>query len=416
MKRLLASLEALGSVRFRRYWLGMLCYAGAVRLIMLGQAWLVFQLSRSALDLGLLGAAMAIPAVLITWVGGTLADRIDKRRLLIATSIITTVLLLVQAVLDLTGVVAVWQVIVIAVLLGLVGGLEWPAMQAIVPSLVERRQMMSGIALNAVVWQGTRMVVPALGGMVIALWGTAAVFLLAGAGALSMLLVLTTLDVQARAVTDTRSAGHFVEVAVFIIKERLFAVLIPLAWAAAFFISAFLYLMPVYADLLGVGEAGYGALMSASGVGSVVGTFLVGGFQTARRLGWIMMISLFLAAVCLLGFSLITGFAQALPKPFHLGLVCVSATTMFVSIFMVSAMTVLQLRVPEALRGRVMGIHGIAFNLMPLGALFIGAMASLVGAAGALSVCALIVLGASATVLGSQREVRALDGRARSAS
>ena len=416
MKRLLASLEALGRVRFRRYWLGMLAYAGAVRLVMLGQGWLVFELSRSALDLGLLGAAMAIPAVLVTWIGGTLADRIDKRGLLIATSIVTTVLLLIQALLDLTGVVAVWQVIVIAVLLGLVGGLEWPAMQAIVPSLVDRRQMMSGIALNAVVWQGTRMVVPALGGMVIALWGTAAVFLLAGAGALSMLLVLMTLDVKARVVSDTRTVGYFAEVAAFIIKERLFAVLIPLAWTAAFFISAFLYLMPVFADLLGVGEVGFGALMSASGVGSVAGTFLVGGFQTSRRLGWIMMISLFLAAICLLGFSLITGFAEVLPKPFYLGLVCVSATTMFVSIFMVTSMTILQLRVPEALRGRVMGIHGIAFNLMPLGALFIGVMASVVGAAGALSVCALIVLGASTAVLGSQREVRTLDGRASSAS
>ena len=96
---------------------------------MIGQGWLVFELSRSPLDLGLLGAAMAVPAILVTWTGGALADRVDRRRLLMIASMATTVLLVLQAVLDLSGAVAVWQVLTIAVLLGLIGGLEWPAMQ-----------------------------------------------------------------------------------------------------------------------------------------------------------------------------------------------------------------------------------------------------------------------------------------------
>ena len=164
-----APLRALGHTQFRRYWLGSLAYASAVRLVMLGQGWLVFELSRSPIDLGLLGAAMALPAILVTWVGGALADRLDKRKLLMVTSSVTTGLLMLQATLDLTGVVVVWQVISIAAILGLVGGLEWPAMQAIFPSLIKRDHMMSAVALNAIVWQGTRMVIPAFGGLVIAL-------------------------------------------------------------------------------------------------------------------------------------------------------------------------------------------------------------------------------------------------------
>ena len=412
MERLRAPLRALVHAQFRRYWLGSVAYASAVRLVMLGQGWLVFELSRSALDLGLLGAAMALPAVLVTWTGGALADRLDKRKLLMTTAVITTGLLMVQAVLDLSGVVAVWQVITIAVLLGLVGGLEWPAMQAIVPSLVERHHLMSAVSLNAIVWQGTRMVVPALGGVAIAIWDTTVVFVAAGAGSLYMLAALARLEIGSIVKTRHPVGNDFAEVVRFILREKLFAVLIPLAWTVAFFISSFLHLMPVFADLLGTGGGGFGALMSASGVGSVLGTLLVGGFQSARRLGWMMLTSMFLSGLCLSAFSLITGFAELTPGAFPASLLCVALVSMFASVFMVTSMTVLQLHVPEALRGRVMGIHGIAFNLMPLGALFTGAIAAFIGAAAAVAVGAFIVMLASVGVLMSQREVRELDGRA----
>ena len=411
MKRRITALQALRSVRYRRYWLGSVAYASAVRLVMIGQGWLVFELSRSPLDLGLLGAAMAIPAILVTWIGGALADRVDRRKLLMAASVVTMTLLVLQAALDLSGVVTVWQVLAIAVLLGLIGGLEWPAMQALVPSLVAREHLMSAVALNAIVWQGTRMVIPALGGIAIALWDTGVLFLAALAGPTSMLAVLSRLDVGAGARSRSATAGAFAEALRFILDHRLFAVLIPLSWAAGFFGSSFIQLMPVFADLLGAGGVGFGALMSASGVGSVLGSLIVGSLNAARRLGWIMLGSLVAAGIGLFGFALTAGFANILPNAFHAGLLCVSLTSLFTSIFMVTAITALQLRCPGSLRGRVMGLQGVAFNLMFLGALFTGALASLMGAAAALAIGACIVMSASAAVLATQREVRALDGR-----
>ena len=406
-----AALRALRGVRFRRYWFGLLAYAGAVRLVMIAQGWLVFELSRSPLDLGLLGAAMAIPAILLTWTGGALADRVDRRKLLMATSVVTMALLVLQAVLDLSGVVTVWQVLAIAVLLGLVGGLEWPAMQALIPSLVAREHLMSAVAMNAIVWQGTRMVIPALGGIAIALWDTGVLFLAAVAGPASMLAVLFFLDIDAVRRSRGPAGGAFAEVLRFILRHRLFAVLIPLSWASGFFGSSYLQLMPVFADLLGAGGAGFGALMSASGAGSVLGSLFVGSLNVARRLGWIMLGSLVAAGSGIFGFALIAGFANILPNAFHAGVICVALTNLFISIFMVTSMTALQLRCPDSLRGRVMGLHGVAFNLMILGALFTGALASFIGAPASLAVAALIVASAAAAVLVAQPEVRGLDGR-----
>ena len=405
------ALQALRSVRYRRFWLGSLAYAGAVRLVMIGQGWLVFELSRSPLDLGLLGAAMAVPAILLTWTGGALADRVDRRKLLMAASVATMTLLVLQAALDLSGVVTVWQVLAIAVLLGLIGGLEWPAMQALMPSLVAREHLMSAVALNAIVWQGTRMVIPALGGIVIALWDTGVLFLAAVAGPASMLAVLCVLDAGAVPRARGPAGGAFAEALRFILRHRLFAVLIPLSWAAGFFGSSYLQLMPVFADLLGAGGAGFGALMSASGVGSVLGSLIVGSLSAARRPGWLMLGSLIAAGTGLFGFALIAGFADLLPNAFHAGMLCVALTNLFISLFMVTAMSALQLRCPDGLRGRVMGLYGIAFNLMILGALFIGALASFIGAAAGLALTALVVILAAAAVLATQPEVRGLDGR-----
>ena len=411
MKSPFAVLLAPGSARYRRFWFGSLAYAGAVRLVMIGQGWLVFELSRSPLDLGLLGAAMAIPAILLTWTGGALADRVNRRKLVMLASVATMSLLVVQAALDLSGVVTVWQVLVIAGLLGLVGGLEWPAMQALIPSLVAREHLMSAVALNAIVWQSTRMVIPALGGIAIAQWGTGALFLVAVAGPASMLAVLFFLGTGTGTPVRSATRGAFAEAMRFVLDHRLFAVLIPLSWAAGFFVSSFLQLMPVFADLLGAGGAGFGALMSASGVGSVTGSVIVGSLNTSRRLGWIMLGSLLAGCTSLLGFALVTGFADTLPNAFYAGILFVSMTGLFLSVFMVTAMTALQLRVPDSLRGRVMGLHGAAFNLMVLGALFTGALATLIGAAAAVAVGVFIVMAASASVLVTQREVRGLDGR-----
>lgn len=404
-------LGALHSPLYRRYWLGSLASIGATQLLILGQGWLVFELSGSPLQLGLLGAAGAVPQILVTLFGGVVADGLDKRRVLMVTSLVIASLLMLLAALDFTRVVEVWHVIAIAASIGLISGFDWPARQAFFPSLIARKHMMSAVALNSVLWQGTRMIVPAFGGIVIAVFGTAVVFLAASLGFLTMFLVLTTLPVQHRVTTRGNSLQRFVEGFRYIASTRIFAVLIPLTFIATFFGVSYIQLMPAFAAILDVGERGFGFLVSASGVGSVSGTALVVGFQHSRRLGWIMLGSSICSALALLGFSAATGLTENLSHAYVYAIVCVMLAGMFNSMYLISSMTVLQMRVPDDLRGRVMGIHGITFSLIPLGALFGGSVASALTPPIAVLVGASILLLSVLSVAVTQREIRSLDGR-----
>jgi MFS family permease len=404
------NLGALHSPLYRRYWLGSLASIGATQLLILGKGWLVFELSGSPLMLGLLGAAGAIPQILVTLFGGVLADRLDKRKVLMVTSLVISSLLLLLAVLDFTGVVAVWHVIGIAALIGFTSGFDWPTRQAFFPNLIDRKHMMSAVALNSILWQGTRMIVPAIGGIVIALSSTAMVFFAAAVGFFAMFLVLRSIHVTHEVPERGRSLHQFVEGLRFIASSKLFSILIPLTWMVTFFGVSYIQLMPAFAEVLNVDERGFGFLLSASGVGSVTGTMLIVFLQRARRLGWIVLSGCMLSALTLLGFSAVTAYADQIRNAYAIAIFFVFLVSMFNSTYLISSMTVLQMRVPDELRGRVMGIHGITFSLIPLGALFSGTLASVFTAPIAVAVGASIVLLAVLSVTAMQREIRSLKG------
>ena len=403
-------LGALHSPLYRRYWLGSLASIGATQLLVLGMGWLVFELSGSTLKLGLLGAAGAIPQILVTLFGGVLADRLDKRKVLMVTSLVISSLLLILAVLDFTGVVKVWHVIVIAALIGLTSGFDWPARQALFPSLIDRKHMMSAVVLNSVLWQGTRMIVPAIGGIVIAVSSTAVVFMAAAIGFFTMFLVMASLDVVHRVTPRGNSLHQFVEGLRFIGSSKLFAILIPLTWIVTFFGVSYIQLMPAFAEILGVGERGFGFLISASGVGSVTGTILIVLVQNTCRLGWLILGGSLCSTLALFSFSFVTGYAETIQNAYTIAICFVFLMSMFNSMYLISSMTVLQLRVPDALRGRVMGIHGITFSLIPLGALFGGSVASAFTPPIAVAVGASIVMLAVLSVATTQSEIRNLKG------
>ena len=403
-------LGALHSPLYRRYWLGSMASVGATQLLILGKGWLVFELSGSPLKLGLLGAAGAIPQILVTLFGGVLADQLDKRKVLMVTSLVVASLLLLLGVLDTSGVVKVWHVILIAVLIGFTSGFDWPARQAFFPSLIDRKHMMSAVALNSVLWQGTRMIVPAIGGIVIALTSTAIVFFASAVGYVVMFLVLASLRVEHRAAARGNSLHQFVEGLRFIGSSKVFAVLIPLTWIGTFFGVSYLQLMPAFAEILSVGERGFGFLLSASGVGAVSGTLLIVMVQGTHRLGWLILGSACCATLALFGFGAVTGHADTMGHAYTAAIGCVFLMSMFNSMYLISTMTVLQMRVPDALRGRVMGIHGITFSLIPLGALFGGSVATAYTPPIAVAVGASIVMVAVLSVTATQREVRGIKG------
>ena len=207
--RLRAMLDDVGALRnplYRRFWFGSLGAVAGTQFVILATGWLVVDgLGGSPLDLGYVGAATAVPTIAVNLFGGVLADRMDRRMLLIVTSIISALLIGVLAVLDATGSVAIWHVVAISAALGLVYGVDWPVRNAFFPQLIDEEHMISAVALNSVVWQGTRIVSPAIAGIAIAVFGTAFVFAAATIGFVVMLVVLLALHVE-RAVTRQRRA------------------------------------------------------------------------------------------------------------------------------------------------------------------------------------------------------------------
>ena len=384
--------DALASAPYRRFWLGSIASVGSTQLCFIAMAWLVFELSNSPLDLGLLGAATAVPNILATLIGGLVADRVNRRTILILTTGISTVLMLLLAALDATGLVRVWHVLLISGLLGLVQGFDFPARSSIFPSLIEPKQMLSAVALNSILWQGSRMIFPAIGGILIALTDTSLIFVLCGLGFITMLMVLCWLEVVQVIQAKTNPWNEFKEGLRFVLHNRLFLTLILLTWISMFFGTSYIQIMPIFADILQSGERGYGLLISATGVGSVAGNLFISRFQQSRRLGLMMLSCAALAPFSLIGFSLVAGTLANVAGAFWLASLFAVMTAAFSSVFLVSSMTVLQLKVPDKLRGRVMGIHSITWSMIALGGLIAGALASKFSAPVAVVIGAVIVL------------------------
>lgn len=406
---LFSRLGALDSPQYRRFWVGSLAAVGGTQLVNLGMGWLVFQLTDSPFNLGIVGAATAIPTIIINLFGGVMADRLDRRLLLVGTSLVAAALLAVLAVLDATGVVRVWHVVAIAVGLGLVYGLDWPTRNAFFPALISRDQLRSAVALNSVLWQGTRVVAPFFGGLAIAALGTEFVFVASAVGFLLMCSVLLSLRAPAAGARAARNVGRELSEGIrYIAANRIFAVLIPLTFANMFFGLEYIQLMPAFAGSFFPEDAdaasrALGTLFASAGVGAVLGTFASTKMQGMSRLGWSMLGSQLLLVGAVWAFAASPSYTVAIPMAFLVGL--------FSSVFLINSMTVLQMRVVDRLRGRVMGIHGITFSLIPLGGLFGGAIAEVVGVQAAVSISAGILASIVVLVALTQREVRNLDGR-----
>ena len=410
-----ARFGALRHAPYRRYWLGSAASVGGFQLLIMGQGWLVYELSGSPLQLGYLGAASSIPTIAAALVGGVIADRVDRRGMLIATSSIIAGLLALLAVLDGSGVVAVWHVLAIAAAIALIAGLDFPSQQAFFPSLIEREHMMSAVSLNSMLWQGSRMILPALGGVVIAVSDTWVVFAVGALGFVTMSRVMASFAPTPAAdvpLATGHSGRQFVDGIRFIASHRLFRVLILLTYATTFFGMSYVQLMPAFARLLGAGEAGYGLLLSAMGVGAITGNLLVAPLQRSPRLGRLLMAAPMAGAAAIVAFTLCVALLPGATIGYVLALGCAMLVAMCMSMYFVSSMTLLQLAVPDALRGRVMGIYTICFSLVPLGGLLGGVVAAATSPPFAAALNAGVLVVVVALVAVTEPSIRRLDGGA----
>ena len=371
-----AGLIALESRDFRLLWSGALVSNMGSWLQAVAQGWLILQITNSDFLLGMVNAVGNVPVMTLSLFGGVMADRLDRRILLMVAQSALMVLTLIMALLTAINAINTAWLLVLVLLIGIASALSSPAWQSFVSDLVPKSSLMNAIALNSAQFNVARVIGPALAGGLIALLGIAGCFTLNG---LSFLAVVGALALMRRP-TVVRAA---VSVAIwrsladglrFAADQAETRAILLLATVHTVFGMPFLMLMPVFAKDVYHGSAGdLGVLLAAMGAGAVVGALLTARLGTVPRKGPIILGTEVAFALSLVAFAVIP---ERIPA-----LVALAVVGFWMVSFFAVANTALQVLCGEEMRGRVMALWTIAsWGVSPVGSLWAGALASRIGA------------------------------------
>jgi predicted MFS family arabinose efflux permease len=367
------------------------------------QAWLVLSLTNSPLRLGLVGSLNFTPVLLFAIVGGAVADRLPKRRLLVVTQSVLACQTLTLALLVATGRVRYWHICVLAVVWGIANTIDLPARQSFVVELVGRSDVTNAIALNSAAFNLARIAGPAVGGLLIARAGVAPAYFINGFAFL--VVIATLLLVRARGRPLARAGPTTIGQEIGDgLRYALRTPRIVLVLAVLFVISLTVFNFSIYVPLfarnvLGRGPEGFGLLMASVGVGAIGGALTLGALRApSLRL---LFVTAFLSAAGLLAMSAIDRFVLAAVTLGALG---------WVSVIVVTGCNVaLQLAAPDALRGRIMSLHTFIYGgVFPFGAFAVGSISERWGVPVAYRVAGVFALAGLGVVLAWWR-LRAAD-------
>ena len=372
---------------FRIYWLGMFISLVGTWVQTVAQSWLIFQLTNSAFLLGLVGFLGSIPIFIFSLFGGVLADRVNKRNILIFTQSAFMFLAFLLAVLTQFKFITPKQIMIIALFNGVIMAFDAPARQSIVVELVGREHLFNAITLNSVAFNSSRIIGPAIAGVLISIIGMSGCFYLNGISFLAVIIALFYIKFGKSVVRNNNSAFKDIkEGLIFISQNRLILALMSVVAAISLFGISYIILMPVFANhVLGVGVKGLGVLMSSTGIGALCGALGLARLGDFRFKGRLLIWSVFLFAVSLIVFSI--------TKQYFLSVFALIFVGCWSVIPIALVNTLLQIKVPDEFRGRVMSLFMITFaGIVPFGNLISGALAQTWGVSTALSFCGLACL------------------------
>lgn len=354
------------------------------------QGYLVYSLTHSPFYLGLVGFAKAVPMIILPPMGGVVADRLPRLKLLKVTQSASLVLAAILGVLVATGIVQVWHIVLLSFVGGLVNAFDSPTQQALVPNLVPREDLTGAIALNSASWQGSALFGPSLAGLTVVAFGLTWAFFINAVSYLAVVIALFLLRDVPEHSGATRHRGLFDDLREglrYVRGTRLVFVLLFLAGTASIFGRSYQQLLPAFAGgVLHVGPLGLGLMQSAPGGGAIVGAAIVAMASGIERKGRLMLAAMFGFSGTLILLSLSHNLLFSLGTLFLAGVSWIVFSTML--------MTMLQLDVPGAMRGRVMSLLTVTIQgFNPLGALIIGSLAAMIGTPQATILGALVVAG-----------------------
>lgn len=403
-RRLPQIVRALRNPNFRLFWSGNFLSNIGTWMQNVAQGWLVLLLTNSAFWLGVVGFAGSIPFLFFTLFGGVIADRVDKRRLLIVTQTVMMVLAFALAALAWFKVITVLEVAVIAFLNGTAMAMNAPSYQALVPRLVKREDLTNAIALNSAQFNMSRILGPTLGGYAMVLFGVAGNFFLNGVSFLAVLWAL----MRIRYPEEKRARHESMWVSLqggfnYVRSEPQMQVLVWMTVVVSFLGIPFLTFIPYFAKIqLNSGESGLGWLLASSGAGAVLGAVTVAAKGVLRHRGAVVTIGGVVFFAVIIGFCFSHSFALSQ---------CFALVEGYSAILMISSFNVsIQHLSSDEMRGRVMSIYATSFlGLPPLGALLAGELSRHIPTSHALAMMAGLAALIFVGIYAFSRPLRELD-------
>ena len=352
-------------------WLGSFASFMALNMQMITRGWLVLRLADdSPLSLSLVMVSFAAPMTFVSLIGGALADRISRKRMVMFSQAGNAILALLVATLDITDVVEFWHLMVLGVLNGSLMAFNMPSRQAMISDTVPEDKLMNAISLSNSAMNLTRILGPALAGILILYIDTAGVFFLISGIYVFATLSIVTINAGTKPASSSRRGmtGDIREGLAYVLGDPTLKGLILIGFIASLFGFSYFALLPAWGrEALDVGSADLGILMMLMGIGALVGTLILASMSHIKRRGAILLAACVVWGIGLALFSQSTSFTFAVPFLLVIGLVS--------SLFMSLNMTLIQVYAAREMRGRVTSIMMMTFGLMPLSALPFGALA-----------------------------------------
>jgi MFS family permease len=349
----------------------------------LAQSWLVYRLTRSPFLLGAVGFSSQIPVLFLGPLAGIFADRHPRQRIVIATQTAMMIQAFIIAALTLSHAIQVWQIFVLALMLGVCNAFDIPARQAFIVEMVGPADLMNAIALNSSMFNAARIVGPAIAGILVATLGEGMCFLINGLSFLAVIASLFMMKIGRRihAGSNTRKLDQFKEGLAYVRGNAAIRSLLLLLGVVSLLAMPYAVLMPIFADkVLHSGARGLGELLTSAGLGA-----LIGALWLARRQQPMGLDRIVARAAAAFGVSLLL---FACSKTYWLSLLLLVPAGLSIMIQLGSTNTLIQSIVGNAMRGRVMGIYSMMFlGMAPFGSLIAGFLAQHFGAPAAVFCC-----------------------------
>ena len=385
------TLDLLRAGPFRRYIIGSAISDSGTWMQVMAQGWVVSALTDKAIVLGIVNFAAGIPTLALTMIGGSVADRFDKRKILIATQVAQIAFALVLGWLVLSNRIHIWHVVALASLLGVSIAFEMPAISALVPELVKHDQIATAVALDRSVFHGSRLVGASLAGLFVAWWGAASAFFTNAFSFLALIAALISLPKRpagSKEEEEQRRSG-IMEGFRYVAKDRTMVAMIALiALTTIFVFPTISVMLPLYVrNVLHLGPDRLGWLMAISGTGSLSGSLGLLSIERKNRFKFMTGNAIVVA---------IAIFCMSQSNSFLLTAVSMGCLAIGLSMNFGLANTIVQEQAPPHLRGRISAVFGLSFfGLMPIAGLLVTGFSDLVGMRTALA-CSAVIFGVGA--------------------